>query len=47
VGKSADFVVIDRDPLQLASQGNAAEIEKTQVLSTWFMGKPVYTAKRR
>ncbi len=46
VGKSADFVVIDRDPVQLAATGRADEIAQTQVLSTWFQGKQVYTAPR-
>lgn len=42
VGKSADFVVLDRDILALADSGRAAEIGSTGVLETWFMGKRVY-----
>jgi hypothetical protein len=41
-GKSADFVVIDRDILQLADSGHAQDIMGTQVLETWFRGKRVY-----
>ena len=44
-GKSADFLVIDRDPVQLAATGRPEAIEKTRVLSTWFQGKAVYQAK--
>jgi len=43
-GKSADFVIIDLDPIQLAAAGQPERIEKTQVLATWFQGKPVYVA---
>jgi hypothetical protein len=43
-GKSADFVIIDRDPVHLAAAGQAEEIEKTRVLSTWFQGRRVYHA---
>ena len=46
-GKSADFVILDRDLLQLAAAGRAVDIEKTQVRSTWFQGRPVYQAKKR
>ena len=46
-GKSADFVIVDRDPLKLAAAGKAVEIEKIKVLSTWFMGKEVYAARHR
>lgn len=41
-GKSADFVVLDRDILQLADSGHAQDIMGTQVLETWFRGKQVY-----
>jgi predicted amidohydrolase YtcJ len=44
-GKSADFVILDRDLLKLAATGRAVDIEKTKVLSTWFQGRPVYRAK--
>jgi hypothetical protein len=39
-GKSADFVVLDRD----AIAGPADEIVRTAVVSTWFAGRPVYSA---
>ena len=42
VGKSADFIVLDRDILALASSGHAEDIAKAQVLGTWFRGKRVY-----
>jgi predicted amidohydrolase YtcJ len=42
VGKSADFIVVDRDILQLADSGHAQDIMRTQVLETWFQGKQVY-----
>jgi predicted amidohydrolase YtcJ len=41
-GKSADFIVVDQDILQLADSGRADEIARTQVLKTWFQGKEVY-----
>jgi len=41
-GKSADFIILDRDILALADAGKADDIVGTQVLETWFMGKPVY-----
>ena len=41
-GKSADFVVLDRDILDLAARGHAADIAQTRVLATWFQGKQVY-----
>lgn len=42
VGKSADFVVVDRDIVALARRGRADNIAKTRVLQTWFQGKQVY-----
>jgi predicted amidohydrolase YtcJ len=42
VGKSADFIVVDRDILKLADAGRAQRILDTRVLETWFAGKPVY-----
>ena len=42
VGKSADFVVVDRDIFALAGAGRAEEIGGTKVQSTWFMGKQIY-----
>ncbi|MCX7057397.1 MAG: amidohydrolase family protein [Proteobacteria bacterium] len=44
VGKSADFVVLDRDLLRLAESGHADDIAGTRVRSTRFMGKRVYKA---
>jgi predicted amidohydrolase YtcJ len=43
IGKSADFIVVDQDVLQLASSGHARDIAKTRVLGTWFQGKKVFT----
>jgi hypothetical protein len=42
VGKSADFIVLDRDIVKLAADGHADDIAKTQVLQTWFRGQQVY-----
>ncbi|HEV8018322.1 MAG TPA: amidohydrolase family protein [Steroidobacteraceae bacterium] len=42
VGKSADFVVLDRDILALADSGHPEAVADTQVVSTWFRGKRVY-----
>jgi len=44
VGKSADFILIDRDIFALPAAGKADEIGKTKVLKTWFRGKAVYRA---
>jgi predicted amidohydrolase YtcJ len=41
-GKSADFISVDQDVLQLADQGKADEVADTHVLETWFQGKVVY-----
>ncbi|HVW70631.1 MAG TPA: amidohydrolase family protein [Steroidobacteraceae bacterium] len=41
-GKSADFVIVDQDILQLADRGDADRIATTRVLETWFQGKRVY-----
>ncbi len=41
-GKSADFAVLDRDILELADSGRAAEIADTKVMQTWFQGRMVY-----
>jgi predicted amidohydrolase YtcJ len=41
-GKSADFIVLDRDILALADGGNAGEVAKTKVLKTYFMGTKVF-----
>jgi predicted amidohydrolase YtcJ len=42
VGKSADFVIVDRDILALADAGRADDIAATRVLETWFRGHRVY-----
>jgi predicted amidohydrolase YtcJ len=41
VGKSADFIVLDRDILAVP----IADVAGTKVLQTWFMGRQVYAAK--
>lgn len=45
VGKSADFIVVDRDLIRLARTNKVAEVAGTKVLATWFQGKRVYAAK--
>ena len=47
VGKSGDFIVVDRDILALADSGRAGEVAATKVLATYFQGKAVYRAARR
>jgi predicted amidohydrolase YtcJ len=42
VGKSADFVIVDRNILELADRGDPEAIEKTRVVETYFMGRRVY-----
>jgi predicted amidohydrolase YtcJ len=42
-GKSADFILLDRDILKLAEAGKALDIAQTRVLKTWFKGAAVYT----
>ena len=44
VGKSADFVLIDRDILALAQAEHPDSIADTKVLATWFRGAKVYAA---
>lgn len=44
VGKSADFIELDRDILALADGGHPEAIADTRVLGTWFQGKRVYEA---
>ena len=46
VGKSADFIVLDRDILALADRGRPQQIGSTRVLETWFMGTRVYRAQK-
>jgi predicted amidohydrolase YtcJ len=43
-GKSADFIIVDRDVLALADGGRAEDIAGTRVLETWFRGQRVYRA---
>jgi predicted amidohydrolase YtcJ len=43
VGKSGDFIVLDRDILALADSHRAAEVADTRVLATWFLGNKVYS----
>jgi hypothetical protein len=47
VGKSADFVMLDRDLIALSHQGKPEEVAATQVVATWFQGKKVYQAPRQ
>jgi predicted amidohydrolase YtcJ len=42
VGKSGDFIVLDRDILALADAARFAQAANTKVLSTHFMGSRVY-----
>jgi predicted amidohydrolase YtcJ len=42
-GKSADFIVLDKDILKLAEAGKGLEIAQTHVLKTWFRGIAVYS----
>ena len=42
-GKSADFIVLDRDIVELAHAGKGVEIAQTRVLKTWFRGVVVYS----
>jgi len=44
VGKSADFILLDRDILALADGGHPETIADTRVLGTWFRGREVYVA---
>jgi len=42
VGKSADFIILDRDVIRLAKTGKAEDIADTKVVETWFQGRRVY-----
>ena len=44
VGKSADYILLDQDIIDLTGRGRVAEIGKTKVLETWFRGQKVYSA---
>ncbi len=46
VGKSADFILLDRDIFALAEAGKTEEIGGTRVLQTWFRGQTVYLAPK-
>ena len=41
-GKSADFIVVDQNIIQLADTGRGDDIARTRVIETWFQGRPVY-----
>ena len=41
VGKSADFVIVDTDPLSVAPN----RLDKVRVCETWFQGRSVYRAE--
>ena len=41
-GKSADFVVLDRDIFALGDRADFGAIEQTRVLETWFRGRRVH-----
>lgn len=42
VGKSADFILLDRDIVRLADEGHPDGIGAAKVLETWFQGRRVY-----
>ena len=46
VGKSADFIVLDRDILAIAAGGHPESVAEAHVVSTWFQGKEVYKRGR-
>jgi predicted amidohydrolase YtcJ len=41
VGKWADFIILDKDLMQVSQQ----DVLKTKVLSTWSAGQKVYSAQ--
>jgi predicted amidohydrolase YtcJ len=43
VGKKADFVILDQDLLALEAGGNSHRISDTNILSTWFDGREIYS----
>ena len=47
VGKSADFVLVDRDILALAGGGHPEAIADAHALATWFRGTKVYAPATR
>ena len=42
IGRNADFVVLDKDILEMEAQGKQKEIFKVNVANTWFEGNQVY-----
>lgn len=42
-GKSADFIALDRNIVELAHSGQGVQIAQTHVLKTWFRGVAVYS----
>ncbi|MCB1708162.1 MAG: amidohydrolase family protein, partial [Halioglobus sp.] len=45
-GKKADFIILDRDIVALAENGNADQVSETKVLETWFDGARIYQQTR-
>jgi predicted amidohydrolase YtcJ len=45
LGKSADFIMLDRDIIGLADNGHADQIGDSRVLATWFQGRIVYDGR--
>jgi predicted amidohydrolase YtcJ len=43
IGKSADFIALDRDIVELAHSGQGVKIAETHVVKTWFRGVAVYS----
>jgi predicted amidohydrolase YtcJ len=43
LGKKADFVILNQNLLTLEAEGRSDEISDTQILSTWFDGKKIYS----
>lgn len=42
-GKKADFIILDRDIINLAASGEIDKVSETRVLETWFDGQLVYS----
>ena len=42
IGRNADFVVLDKDVLEMEAQGKQKEIFNVNVANTWFEGNQVY-----
>ena len=43
VGKKADFIIIDKNLVELNALNMLNEISETKVVSTWFDGKEIYS----